>query len=256
ITDKNGPVVAVVAVKEGDELMLMAEKGKVIRTKIDDVRETGRSAVGVYLMDLEADDRIVSVVVGQPGDFLLTVCEKGVGKRSQIDEYRKTATQRAKGVINVKITDKNGPVVAVVAVKEGDELMLMAEKGKVIRTRMEDVRETGRGAVGVYLMDLADDDKVVSVAKIAKEDAAAAHEQAAALKAEKQEERERDGNGSGRRKKEEGENGDGAQASVPPPGDKPQPLTDSLKELADRAEKQAEEREKDNDEPEENDVKK
>jgi DNA gyrase subunit A len=124
------------------------------------------------------------VVVGQPGDYLLTVCEKGVGKRSQIDEYRKTATQRAKGVINVKITEKNGPVVDVIAVKEGDELMLMAEKGKVIRTKIEDVRETGRSAVGVYLMDLEPDDKVVSVAKIAREEAEQAHEQAQALKAE------------------------------------------------------------------------
>jgi len=110
---------------------------------------------------------------------------------------------------------------------------------------MEDVRETGRGAVGVYLMDLGDDDKVVSVAKIAKEDAEAAHEQAAALKAEKLEEREREG-ASGRRKKAEGEtdgeNGDGAAATAPQAGDKPQPLTDSLKELADRAEKDAEQR--------------
>ena len=108
------------------------------------VRDMGRSARGVNGPNLQEDDKIVSVVVGQPGDFLLTVCEKGVGKRSQIDEYRKTGTQRAKGVINVKITEKNGPVVAVIAVKPGDELMLMAEKGKVIRQKVDDVRETAR----------------------------------------------------------------------------------------------------------------
>jgi DNA gyrase subunit A len=245
--EEGDQVMAARYVQRNQEIVLCTRQGMAVRIDETVVRDMGRSARGVTGPNLETDDRIVSVVVGSPGDYLLTVCEKGVGKRSQIDEYRKTATQRAKGVINVKITEKNGPVVAVVAVKEGDELMLMAEKGKVIRTRMEDVRETGRGAVGVYLMDLGDDDKVVSVAKIAKEDAAAAHEQAAALKAEKQEEREREEGGSGRRKKEDAENGDGAQASTPAPGDKPQPLTDSLKELADRAQKQEQER-KDEDE--------
>jgi DNA gyrase subunit A len=106
------------------------------------VRDMGRSARGVNGPNLDAGDKLVSVVVGQPGDFLLTVCERGVGKRSMIDEYRKVANQRAKGVINVKITEKNGPVVAVLPVRVGDELMIMTTNGKVIRCPIEDVRET------------------------------------------------------------------------------------------------------------------
>ncbi len=185
-------VMAAKYVKRNQEVVLCTRNGMAVRIDESVVRDMGRSARGVNGPNLEDGDSIVSVVVGQPGDYLLTVCEKGVGKRSQIDEYRKTSTQRAKGVINVKITEKNGPVVAVIAVSDGDEIMLMAEKGKVIRTKMEDVRQTGRAAVGVYMMELDDDDKIVTVAKIAAEDAKDAHEQAAALKAEANEEKLRE----------------------------------------------------------------
>ena len=243
--EENDQVMAARFVKRGQEIVLCTRQGMAIRIDETVVRDMGRSARGVHGPTLKADDKIVSVVVGQPGDYLLTVCEKGVGKRSQIDEYRKTATQRAKGVINVKIMDKNGPVVEVIAVKEGDELMLMAEKGKVIRTKIEDVRETGRGAVGVYLMDLEPDDKVVSVAKIAREEAAQAHEQAEAIKAEQAEQKERESNG----KKKAGDSGaqpaaNGAPAAtdaVPPSppvgeGQGEGATPESVKEMAKRAE--------------------
>jgi DNA gyrase subunit A len=236
-------VMAARYVKRNQELVLCTRQGMAVRIDETVVRDMGRSARGVHGPKLETDDKIVSVVVGQPGDYLLTVCEKGVGKRSQIDEYRKTATQRARGVINVKISEKNGFVVDVIAVKEGDELMLMAEKGKVIRTKIEDVRQTGRSAVGVYLMDLADDDKVVSVAKIAREEAEQAHEQAAAIKAEQAEQNERDG------KKSSGKSGTQpavtpSSAALQPPADVApvEPLKssegtpDSVKEMLKRAE--------------------
>ena len=192
-------VLAAKLVRPTQEIVLCTRQGMAVRIDATTVRDMGRSARGVNGPNLEEADKIVSVVIGQPGDYLLTVCEKGVGKRSQIDEYRKTSSQRAKGVINVKITDKNGPVVAVVAVKSGDELMLMAEKGKVLRAKIDDIRETGRNAIGVYLMELDADDRVVSVARIASEEAAEANEQAAARKADEQEWKDRD-LGSGRRK--------------------------------------------------------
>jgi DNA gyrase subunit A len=246
--EEGDEVMAAKFVKRGQEVVLCTRQGMAVRIDETVVRDMGRSARGVNGPRLEGDDRMVSVVVGQPGDYLLTVCEKGVGKRSQIDEYRKTATQRARGVINVKITEKNGPVVAVVAVNEGDELMLMAEKGKVIRTKVEDVRETGRSAIGVYLMDLGDDDRVVTVAKIAAEDAKDAHEQAAAKKAEEQETKEREG--SGRRKTGVIPNPDGttsasssgiAGAAVTPPASEGMP--DTIKELARRAEEEQKQKE-------------
>jgi DNA gyrase subunit A len=230
--EEGDQVMAACYVKRNQELVICTRLGMAVRIDETVVRDMGRSARGVNGPNLQEGDKIISVVVGQPGDYLLTVCEKGVGKRSQIDEYRKTGTQRARGVINVKITEKNGPVVAVVAVNEGDELMLMAEKGKVIRTRIDDVRETGRSAIGVYLMDLEDDDRVVTVAKIAQEEAEAAHEQAAARKAEVQEQRERDGT-SIRKKKDEANGGDGAAPSAPTEGGG---TPEQLKDLAQRAE--------------------
>ncbi|HYG77210.1 MAG TPA: DNA gyrase subunit A [Planctomycetota bacterium] len=253
--EEGDQVMAAKFVKRGQEVVLCTRQGMAVRIDETVVRDMGRSARGVNGPNLQEDDKIVSVVVGQPGDYLLTVCEKGVGKRSQIDEYRKTATQRAKGVINVKITEKNGPVVAVIAVKSGDELMLMAEKGKVIRTKIDDVRETGRSAVGVYLMDLEDDDRVVTVAKIAAEDAEAAHEQAAARKAEEQEEKEQR-EGSGRRKASESQaqqlavqapppeevSGDGTPKAPPPP-ETPQPLPGSVQEMLRRAEDEQKQKE-------------
>jgi len=184
--EEKDQVMAAKYVRRNQEIVLCTRLGMAVRIDETVVRDMGRSARGVNGPNLEEGDKMVSVVIGQPGDYLLTVCEKGVGKRSQIDEYRKTGTQRAKGVINIKITDKNGPVVAVIAVKPGDELMLMAEKGKVIRSKVDDIRETNRGGIGVYLMDLGKDDRVVTVACIAQEDAEAANEQAAARKAEEQ----------------------------------------------------------------------
>src|SRR5258705_243285 len=93
--------------------MIICSVSRTTAVRIDEtvVRDMGRSARGVNGPNLDEGDKMVSVVIGQPGDFLLTVCEKGVGKRSMIDEYRKVGNQRAKGVINVKITEKNGPVV-------------------------------------------------------------------------------------------------------------------------------------------------
>jgi DNA gyrase subunit A len=229
-------VMAACYVKRNQELVICTRLGMAVRIDETVVRDMGRSARGVNGPHLQEGDKIISVVVGQAGDYLLTVCEKGVGKRSQIDEYRKTGTQRAKGVINVKITEKNGPVVAVVAVREGDELMLMAEKGKVIRTRIDDVRETGRSAIGVYLMDLEDDDRVVTVAKIAQDEASAAHEQAAARKAEVQEQRERDGTSIRKKKDEPNGGGGGGGGESAPDASANAGSSEQLKDLTERAE--------------------
>src|SRR6185436_16351071 len=121
---------------------------------------------------------------------------------------------------------------------------LMAEKGKVIRTKIEDVRETGRGAIGVYLMDLEDDDRVVTVAKIAAEDAKDAHEQAAAKKAEEAEQKEREG--SGRRKTAvipaQG-SGSKAPAVTGEAAPKAEGTPDSVKEMLRRAEEEQKQKE-------------
>jgi DNA gyrase subunit A len=171
-------------VRRGQEVVMATRNGLAVRIDESVVRDMGRTARGKHGPSLEEGDRIVSVVVGAPDDYLLSVCERGIGKRTQISEYRKTSSARAKGVINVRINEKSGPVVAARVVNEGDELMVMTEAGKVIRCPIEDVRQTGRGAVGVRLVDLDAEDRVSAIARVAREDAAAAAEQREAILSE------------------------------------------------------------------------
>ncbi|MCX7806318.1 MAG: DNA gyrase subunit A, partial [Planctomycetota bacterium] len=175
-------------VRRGQEVIVATKLGMAVRVEENVVRDMGRSARGVHGPKLEEGDEIVSLVIADSGeDSLLTVCEKGVGKRSKVADYRKTSTQRSKGVINTKITDKNGPVVACLAVTEEDEIMLMSASGMVIRSKVSEMREMGRGTVGVYLMDLEEGDKVVTVGKVAREDALQAREKAEAIRKDRAE---------------------------------------------------------------------
>ena len=100
---------------------------------------------------------------------LLTVCENGYGKRTDIGEYRKTR-RGGKGIINIKTTERNGRVVAIRAVTDDDELMLITANGMMLRTDLTAVREIGRATQGVRLIRLDEGDKVVAAAKIAPED--------------------------------------------------------------------------------------
>ena len=99
----------------------------------------------------------------------MTVCENGHGKRTDIDEYRLTR-RGGKGVINIKTTDRNGKVVALKAVDDNDELMMITAKGIMLRTDLSNIREIGRATQGVRIIKPDTGDRVVAVAKIAKED--------------------------------------------------------------------------------------
>ena len=96
---------------------------------------------------------------------MLTVCENGFGKRSALDEYRIT-NRGAQGVINIRVTDRNGPVVSVLRVKDEDDVMMMTQGGMIIRSPMEEVRVIGRATQGVRVINLKDNDKVVALARI------------------------------------------------------------------------------------------
>ena len=109
------------------------------------------------------------MVAIEPGMSLLTVCEKGVGKRTPIEEYRLTR-RGGKGVINIKITDKNGPVVALRPVRDTDDLMIITAGGIMLRTDLSRVRDIGRATQGVRLIRTDEGDKVVSVAILEREE--------------------------------------------------------------------------------------
>jgi DNA gyrase subunit A len=159
-----------VALTDGaDQIVLGTRNGMAVRFKEDDVRAMGRSAHGVRGIDLRDDDKLVDMAVIKPGMSVLTVCERGVGKRTDVDEYRLTR-RGGKGVINVRITDKNGPVVAVRAVTDDHQLMLITSKGTLLRMSLDQLREIGRATQGVKLIRVEDDDRVVAVAKVARED--------------------------------------------------------------------------------------
>jgi len=149
-----------------NEIVLGSRDGMAIRFDEKDVRAMGRSARGVRGMTLAGDDAVVSMVAIDPGSSLLTICENGYGKRTSLDEYRKTR-RGAKGVINIRATERNGSVVAIQAVDDDDELMVITANGMMLRTDLTAVREIGRATQGVRLIRLDQGDKVVAVARIA-----------------------------------------------------------------------------------------
>ncbi|HVS70767.1 MAG TPA: DNA gyrase subunit A [Phycisphaerae bacterium] len=174
-----------VAVTNGnDQILLATRNGMAIRFDESDVRDMGRPAGGVSGADLEEKDEVVDLVViphGQEtGDnqvTVLTACENGYGKRTPVEEYRLTR-RGAKGVINIKTTDRNGPVVGVKPVRDGDELMMITKGGQVVRIGVSgELREMGRNTQGVRLLRLDPGDRLVSVARVVPEEEGPAGEQ-------------------------------------------------------------------------------
>ena len=151
-----------------DQVVLGTRQGMACRFKEDDVRAMGRTARGVRGITLARDDLVIDMVVIQPGVSVLAVCENGYGKRTVVDEYRLTR-RGGKGVINIRVTERNGQVVALRAVTDDDSLILITSKGNLMRMRLADLREIGRATQGVRLIRVEEDDRVVAVASVVSE---------------------------------------------------------------------------------------
>jgi DNA gyrase subunit A len=149
-----------------DEIFLSTREGMSIRFRETDVRPMGREAVGVRGIDLEEGDILVGMEVILPGGTLLTVTERGYGKRTDVDEYRFQG-RGGKGVITLKVTKKTGSVAGVAQVGRGDEVMLVADGGKIIRLKVDEIRVIGRNTQGVRLIGLEEGERLVSVARLA-----------------------------------------------------------------------------------------
>ncbi|MFH1419080.1 MAG: DNA gyrase subunit A [Planctomycetota bacterium] len=167
--DPDDSLINVELSEEDDQVVLGTRQGIAIRFDQGGVRAMGRTAAGVKGITLKRDDRVVDMAVIRPGMSLLTVCENGFGKRTDIDEYR-FQKRGGGGVINIRTTDRNGEVVALRAVRDEDELMLITSKGIMLRTAISQTREIGRATQGVRLIRLDEGDKVVSVARIAEDE--------------------------------------------------------------------------------------
>jgi len=148
------------------DIILSTRDGMSIRFNEKNVREMGRTARGVRGINLKPGDEVVSVGVVEKDSSLLTVTEKGFGKKTRAEEYR-VQSRGGKGIKTIKITEKNGRVLGVLQVTRDDEIILISEKGQIIRMKASDLRMIGRATQGVRLMKLDEDDKVVSFARVA-----------------------------------------------------------------------------------------
>ena len=167
--DPDDSLIRVALTGDEDETVLGSRNGMAIRFKQSDVRAMGRAAAGVKGLTLKRGDEVVDMSVIRPGMSLLTICENGHGKRTDIEAYR-LQKRGGSGVINIRTTERNGKVVALRAVSDDDELMLITSKGIMLRTGISQLREIGRATQGVKIITPDPGDKVVSVAKIARTD--------------------------------------------------------------------------------------
>jgi len=160
-----------VSISDGaSEIVLGTREGMAIRFKEADVRSMGRNATGVRGIRLAKADEVIGMAVVDQGATLLTVCEHGYGKRTAFDAYR-VQGRGGKGIINIKSTKRNGKVVAMMTVRDGDELMLMTQRGQMMRIGVDpkSIRPIGRNTQGVRIIRLGDDDSFVAVARVAAE---------------------------------------------------------------------------------------
>jgi DNA gyrase subunit A len=167
-----------VALTDGKREVILAKRlGKAIRFNEADVRAMGRTARGVRGVTLDGgEDEVVDMVVLQKEDVhLLAVTQNGYGKRSPIEDYRITG-RGGKGIITIKASERNGPLMAIKEVLADDELMITTRNGIVIRLPIRDVSVQGRNTQGVKLVNVGDGDVVADVARIARDEDAAPKE--------------------------------------------------------------------------------
>ncbi len=163
--DEGDTLIAAVLIEKGREIFLATERGKAIRFDEKEIRSTGRVSRGVRGIKFSPGDKLIGMEVSDPNATVLTVTLKGYGKRSDVSKYR-LQKRAGFGTINLRITDKNGPVVGVLQVTDEDEVMVITQKGKAIRMPAKGISKIGRATQGVRLINMAAGDRVVSVARL------------------------------------------------------------------------------------------
>lgn len=168
--DKNDELIGAKITSADEECLLLTQGGKAIRFPQAHVRETGRSARGVRAIRLIKKDSVIAMeMVTRDDQTILTVTTGGFGKRTKISEYR-TQSRGGKGIINIKVTGKNGEAIGAKIVTDKDELMLLTQGGMMVRCPVKDIRITGRNAQGVKLISLKEKDRLTSIARVAPEE--------------------------------------------------------------------------------------
>jgi DNA gyrase subunit A len=173
---RRGGIIAI-QIEEGDrlidakltngnnEIVLITKDGMSLRFHEEQLRDQGRNTVGVWGIRPEKGDHIVAIAIVDPNAMLLVAGENGIGKRTPFDDYRRQS-RGGKGIITMKTGEKTGDVVGALTVRETDEIMLITNKGQMVRTRVKEIRETGRNTMGVKLMDLRNSEKLQAIAPV------------------------------------------------------------------------------------------
>jgi len=152
-----------------DKIILGSADGMAIQFSEEDARPMGRATYGVGGMRLRKGDRVKDMIIVDPSATLLTVCENGFGKRTPFEDYR-DQSRNGLGVINIQTSERNGLVVSLQPVRESDDVMLITQKGMVIRTAVASIRVQGRNTQGVTLIKLDEGDKLVALARVAQDE--------------------------------------------------------------------------------------
>ena len=166
--DEGDELIAVRKTTGSNDLIIGTRNGLSIKFNEEDVRDTGRTSKGVRGIRLVKGDEVVAAEVAEEKTAILTVAENGFGKRTRIEDYPLQG-RGGKGVISIKLTDKGGKVVGLLQVREEDEVVMIANSGKLIRTTAQNISIHGRNTQGVKLMDIPDD-KIAGIAKVVEKD--------------------------------------------------------------------------------------
>jgi len=164
--DEDDRLLSVRMTDGSQNILLATNNGYAIRFAESDARPMGRATRGVRGIQLRKGDRVVAMEALNADDEVLSIAANGLGKRTPVDQYPKQK-RGGKGVINLKVSKKTGPVIGVRQVKPDDGVMLITHEGKIIRIGVEGVRVSSRSTQGVKLMDLDGEDRLVAVAKLA-----------------------------------------------------------------------------------------
>jgi DNA gyrase subunit A len=148
-----------------NEIVLITKNGMSLRFHEEQLRDQGRNTVGVWGIRPEKGDHVVAIAIVDPNAMLLVAGENGIGKRTPFDDYRRQS-RGGKGIITMRTGEKTGEVVGALTVREADEIMLITNKGQMVRTRVKEIRETGRNTMGVKLMDLRNGEKLQAIAPV------------------------------------------------------------------------------------------
>ncbi|HEB94061.1 MAG TPA: DNA gyrase subunit A [Gammaproteobacteria bacterium] len=166
---REGDQLVGVDITDGErDVMLFTSAGKVIRFNENNVRAMGRTACGVRGVKLAADVRVISLIIASEG-CVLTATENGYGKRTAVDQYPAHG-RGGQGVLSIQSNERNGAVVGAVLVQDDDEIMLITNRGTLVRTRVAEVSVLGRNTQGVKLINLTKGEKLVGMQRIVEQD--------------------------------------------------------------------------------------